>query len=202
MKLLCLILTSCSLAAADTNSFHAFDSYEQLIEGGTVHTLVVDAGREHLVTRVPRNYAATVENGTQSVVFNEATGSIVIAMRVTTNWPGVMPGDDALRASALAANPGGAVLQVAGCATGYQPARFVDTTRVLDSLRTLRTRHAFVACPEGIVEFMFTAREPDFDKGRVVFNLFLSSFRVEIIQVNSGAPPPGRARMALPSGMD
>jgi hypothetical protein len=182
MKILCLIFASCSLAAAGTNSFRAFDSSEVMLEGGTAHTLVVDSGREQLVTRLPRGYAATVDAGNQSVLFNESTGSITIAMRVTTNSPGVLPGDDLLRTNALAANPGGDFLQVAGCATGYGPARFVDTTRSLDPFHSVRTRHAFVACPEGIVEFMFSSKDLDFDKGRVVFNLFLSSFRVERIE--------------------
>jgi hypothetical protein len=182
MKLVCLMFLSFSLAAAGQIPFRAFDSYEDLIEGGTAHTLVVDAGHQHLVTRLPRGYAATVANETQSVVFKEATGSIAITMRVTTNSPGVMPDEETLRSNALAANPGAAVLQVSSCATGYQPARFVDTARSLDPGRNIRTRHAFVACPEGIVEFMFSSKDQDFDKGRVVFNLFLSSFRVEIIK--------------------
>lgn len=95
MKLLCLMFASFSLAAAGQTNFHAFESYEQLIEGGTVHTLAVDAGREHLVIRVPRGYAATVENQTQSVLFKESTGSFSIAMRVTTNSPGALPDDGA-----------------------------------------------------------------------------------------------------------
>jgi hypothetical protein len=87
-----------------------------------------------------------------------------------------------LRTNALAADPGGAVIQVAGCATGYKPARFVDTTRGVDAIHNIRTRHAFVACPEGMVEFIFSSKDQDFDKGRVIFNLFLSSFRLEMIE--------------------
>jgi hypothetical protein len=182
MKLLVLVLVSFSLAAAGQTSFRAFDSYEVLIEGGTVHTLVVDAGREHLVTRMPRGYAATVDNQSQSVVFKESTGSIAITMRVTTNSPGVMPDDDTLRGLALAINPNENFLQVSSCATGYKPARFVDSVHSLDPLRTIRSRHAFVACPEGLVEFIYSSKNETFDKGRVDFNLFLSSFRVEVIK--------------------
>ena len=184
MKPVCLILAfaSLALAAAGQISFRASESHEELIEGGTCHKLVVDAGREHLVIRLPRGYAATVENETQSVVFRESTGSISIAMRVTTNSPGAMPDDETLRANALAANPGASILQTSSCATGYKPARFVDTIRSLDPKRSVRTRHAFVACPEGTVEFLFSSKEEAFDKGRVVFNLFLSSFRVEMIR--------------------
>ncbi len=182
MNFLGLILASFSLAAAGQTNFRAFDSYEDMIEGGTAHTLVVEAGREHLVTRLPRGFAATVAGEAKSVVFKEDSGSISIAMRVTTNSPGAMPEDDTLRASALAANPGGSILQTSSCATGYKPARFVDTVRSLDPNRSIRTRQAFVACPEGIVEFMFSSKEEDFDKGRVVFNLLLSSFRMEMIK--------------------
>jgi hypothetical protein len=181
-KLVCLIFACFSLAAAGQISFHAFESYEALIEGGTAHTLVVDAGHEHLVTRVPRGYAATVDLQTQSVLFKENNGSIAMTMRLTTNSPGALPDDGTLRTNALAANPGGDILQVSGCATGYKPARFVDTVRSLAPFHSVRTRHAFVPCPEGIVEFMLSSKEEDFDQGRVVFNLFLSSFRVEIIK--------------------
>jgi hypothetical protein len=190
MKFLCYMLASCSLAAADMNtftntvmnSFRASDSYEEMIEGGTARTMVVEAGREHLVTRLPRGYAASVDNGGKSILFNEDTGAIAITLRVTTNSPGVMPDDDTLRTNALAADPGGAVIQVAGCATGYRPARFVDTTRGVDAIHNIRTRHAYVACPEGIVEFVLSTKDQDFEKGRVVFNLFLSSFRVEMME--------------------
>ena len=188
MKLLCLIVASFSLAAAGQTSFRAFDSYEDLIEGGTVHTLVVDAGREHLVARLPRGYAAIVDNQSQSVVFKESTGSIAITMRVTTNSPGVMPDDDILRGLALAINPNENFLQLATCPTGYKPARFVDSIHSLDPLRSIRSRHAFVACPEGIVEFIYSSKDEAFDKGRVVFNLFLTSFRVEMIK--EPAKPP------------
>jgi hypothetical protein len=182
MKLLCLMFASFSLAAAGQTNFHAFESYEQLIEGGTVHTLAVDAGRQHLVIRVPRGYAATVENETQSVLFKESTGSFSIAMRVTTNSPGALPDDGTLRTNALAANPGASILQTSSCATGYKPARFVDTLRSLDPKRSVRSRHVFVACPEGIVEFQFSSKDEAFEQGRVAFNLFLSSFRVEMIR--------------------
>ena len=182
MKLLTLILVSCSLTAAGQTPFRAFESYENLIEGGRVHTLVLESGREHLVTRVPKDYGVTVESETKSVVLRESAGTISITIRMTTNSPGVLPDDNALRASALAADAGGAFLQIAGCATGYRPARFVDSVRSLDPKRAFRTRHAFVACPEGMVEFVFSSKDEAFDKGRVVFNLFLSSFRLEMIQ--------------------
>jgi hypothetical protein len=184
MKPVFLILAcaSFSLAAAGQISFRASESDEVLIEGGAYHTLVVDAGREHLVTRLPRGYAATVDNQAQSVVFKEDTGSIAITMRVTTNSPGQLPDDGALRTNALAIHPNENFLQMSSCATGYKPARFVDSIHSLDRFRSIRTRHAFVACPEGTVEFIFSSKDEDFDKGRVVFNLFLSSFRVEMIQ--------------------
>jgi len=191
MKPLSLILLSCSLlpfaAAAQTN-FHAFDSYENMLEGGAVHTLVVDTARQHLVTRLPRACSAAVDNATQSVVFKLDSGAITITMRVTTNSPGLLPSDDTLRTNALAANPGAAVLQISSCATGFKPARFVDTTVSLDPTRNFRTRHAFVPCPDGLVEFTFSAKEQDFDKGRVAFNLLLTSFRVDLLE-NQPNPP-------------
>ena len=122
-----------------------------------------------------------MDNQAQSVVFKEDTGSIAITMQVTTNFPGQLPDDGALRTNALASHPNENFLQMSTCATGYKPARFVDSIHSLDRFRSIRTRHAFVACPEGTVEFIFSSKDEDFEKGRVVFNLFLSSFRVEMI---------------------
>ncbi len=191
MNPLSSILLSCSLlplAAAAQANFHAFDSYEDMLEGGAVRTLIVDTAHQHLVTRLPRACSAAVDNTAQSVVFKLDTGAIAITMRVTTNSPGLLPPDDTLRTNALAANPGAALLQISSCATGYKPARFVDTTVSLDPTRNFRTRHAFVPCPDGLVEFIFSAKEQDFDQGRVAFNLLLSSFRVEILG-NQFNPP-------------
>jgi hypothetical protein len=189
VKLISLLILASSLAASAQTNFHAFESTETLIEGGTVQTLVVDTGREHLVTRLPRGFSAAVTYDTQSVLFKEDTGRIAITMCVTTNSPGRLPADDTLRSNALAANPGAAFLQISSCATGYRPARFIDSTVSLDPVRNIRTRHAFVPCPEGVVEFVISAKEQDFNnKGRVVFNLFLSSFRVETIE--SQVKPP------------
>lgn len=58
----------------------------------------------------------------------------------------------------------------------------MDTLRSLDPRHIVRTRHVFVACPEGIVEFQFSSKDEAFEQGRVAFNLFLSSFRVEMIR--------------------
>ena len=69
-----------------------------------------------------------------------------------------MPDDDTLRGLALAINPNENFLQLSTCATGYKPARFVDSIHSLDPLRSIRSRHAFVACPEGIVEFIFSSK--------------------------------------------
>lgn len=188
VKLLALLLPALALAASAQTNFHAFESYENLIEGGTVQTLVVDTGRQHLVTRLPRGFSAAAAYDTQSVLFQEDTGRIAITLRVTTNSPGRLPADDTLRSNALAANPGANFLQISSCATGCRPARFVDSTVSLNPVRNIRTRHAFVPCPDGLVEFVFSAKNQDFEKGRVVFNLLLSSFRVETIE-NQVRPP-------------
>jgi hypothetical protein len=182
MKLSSVLLFAFSLAASAQTNFHAFESQENMLEGGTVRTLIADTGSEHLVVRLPRGGSAVVTYDTQSVLFKEDTGRIAITMRVTTNSPGRLPDDDTLRSNALAANPGAAFLQISSCATGFKPARFVDSTVSLDPARNIRTRHAFVPCPDGLVEFVFSARDQDFDKGRVVFNLLLSSFRVEALE--------------------
>jgi hypothetical protein len=171
--------TMMALAVAAQAPFHAYDTYENLIETGKVHNLVVDFGTERLTVRVPRAYSATLDKEDQSVTFKEDTGSIAITMLVTTNSPGVLPNDGALRTMALAIDPNESFLQAGSCATGYKPARYVDSIHAIDPYHLIRTRHAYVSCPDGLVEFVYSAKNEAFDKGRVVFNLFVSSFRLE-----------------------
>jgi hypothetical protein len=191
MRLACLILASVSFAFAShaQDQFRAFASTVDMIEGGRVDTMVVVTGTERLTTRIPRGYAARVDVFEKSVIFTDKTnGAIAITLQVTTNSPGVMPDEDTMRDKALAANPGGSFLQLASCSTGYQPARFVDTFRRIAEGLSIKTRHAFIACPEGTVEFVLRANGEGFDQGRQVFNLLMSSFRME--QVKKPEPPP------------
>ena len=190
LRVICLIAALFPLAAAGQISFRAFDSYENLIEGGTVHTLVVDAGPQHLVTSVPRSYSATVENGTQSVLFKENTGSMSITMRVTTNSPGVLPDDDTLRGLALAINPDENFCNCPPAPPDTSPralwtpsaawTRSAASGRAM-SLSPARRESSSSCSPP---------RDDAFDKGRVAFNLFLSSFRVEMIKERQAKPSP------------
>jgi hypothetical protein len=186
--LILLASAAMSLAARAQAPFHAYDTYEDLIETGKVHNLVVDFGTERLVVRVPRTYAATVDKEAQSVTFREDTGSIAITMGVTTNSPAVMPADNALRQMALAIDPNESFLEFGSCATGYKPARFVDSIHAVDPYHLIRTRHAYVTCPDGLVEFIYSAKNDAFDSGRVVFNLFVNSFRVEKLVLSPEKP--------------
>ena len=181
------VLTSALVAHAQA-PFHAYDTYEDLIETGRVHNLVVDFGTERLIVRVPRTFAATVDKEGQSVTFREDAGRISISMVVTTNYPGAMPGDGILRTNALALNPNESFLQLASCGTGYKPARFVDSIHAVDPYHLIRTRHAFVSCPDGLVEFIYSAKDDAFNAGRVVFNLFVSSFHVEKLVLTQEKP--------------
>lgn len=191
MKLVCSILASASflLAASAQVPFHAYDSTELLIEGGTVHTLIVDSGTERLTIRMPRGYFASVDKEDQSVVFKEDTGTTAITMRVTTNSPGATPDDDTLRAMALAIHPQENFLQLSSIPTGFKPAPFVDSIHGSDASHSVRSRHAFVACPDGLVEFIFSSKDEAFEDGRIVFNLFMSSFRVEKLITAPKKPP-------------
>jgi hypothetical protein len=166
-----------------------------MLEGGWVETLDIVTGSERMTMRVPHGFAGSVEEDKQRVVFKDKAGGMSITVQTTTNWPGAMPGDDILRSRALAANPGGNFLQLGSSPTRYRAAKFVDSFRTVDNDLTVKRRHAFVSCPEGLVEFIFSSSSADFEKGRLAFGLLLSSFQLEMAKPPSAAqdtnsPPP------------
>jgi len=185
-----LILGSLFFASASPAQpvFRAFASSVEQVEGGKIPTMVVLFGAERVTVRVPQGYGAQVQPEKMSVVFTAKDGATAITLKATTDSPGVMPEDDVLRSRALAANPGGAFLEMSTCPTGYNPAKYVDSVRTLAPNLSLKVRHAFVACPEGAVEVVLAANAPAFDNARVVFNALMSSLRVE--QVKKDEPPP------------
>jgi hypothetical protein len=111
-----------------------------------------------------------------------------ITLQVTTNWPGTLPADELLRSRAMAANPGGIFLLMAGNPTAWRPAKYVDSVRKLEENITIKRRHAFIPCPEGIVELVLSANSANFEKGRLAFGLMLSSFQLQPVKPLPAVP--------------
>ena len=139
-------------------------------------------GGERVTVRVPQGYGAQVKTNKQSVVFTDKDGVTAITLKFTADSPGAMPDDDALRNRAIAATPGLTNLDMTTCATGYTPAKEVDARRPVTSTLSLQVRHAFVACPEGLVEVICAANESAAADARDAYNAFMSSLRVEAVK--------------------
>lgn len=192
MRLACLILGSLFFACAGPAQpvFRAYAATVEQTEGGRIDTMVALLGGERVTVRVPHGYSAQVQAEKMSVVFTDKAGTTAITLRMTTNSPGVMPEDDALRDRALAANPGGTFLEMSTCATGYLPAKYVDSLRTVAPDLSLKVRHAFLACPEGAVEVVCSANGSAFEDARVAFNALMSSLRVEQVKQQEPRPAP------------
>jgi hypothetical protein len=171
-------------------AFRAYASTVEQAEGGKIDIMVVVLGGERVTVRVPHGYGAQVQAEKRSVVFMDKAGTTAITLRATTNSPGLMPEDDVLRSTALAAYPGGTFLEISTCPTGYNPAKCVDLVRTISPALSLRVRHAFVACPEGAVEVVCAANGAVFEDARVVFNAMMSSLRVEPVKKEQPPPAP------------
>jgi hypothetical protein len=172
------------LCPAQSN-FRAYSNSVEMVEGGIVATLEIFTGNEHITVRVPRGYTSSVDDEKHRVSFSDKAGAMNITLQVTTDSPGSLPPDDILRSRALASYDGAKFLQVGVAGVPGRAAKFVDTYRAVDEQLTLKRRHAFVSCPEGVVEFTFSANSRDFEQGRLAFGLMLSSFQLRAVT------PPG-----------
>lgn len=197
MRHACLIAALLFAAGASPAQpvFRAYASTTEIVEGGKIDLMVVLLGRERVTVRVPHGYGAQVKADKNSVVFLDKTGTTAITLKATTDWPGELPDDEVLRSRALATNPGGTNLEWSTVPTGYQPATLVDLVRPVTSNLSLKVRHAFLACPEGMVEVICAANGPDAENARIAFNSFISSLQVGDVKKEETAPAQKTANL-------
>ena len=181
MRLLSLLLLFISLVCQvrAQDDFRAYSSSYEMIEGGRIDTMVALLNGYRFTTRVPNKFSTHIDSDKRSIVFTDASGSTAITMQVTTNSPGGLPPDDTLHEQAVSADAGGSFIQLVGANAGGHPCRYVDTVRLMHNDLAIRTRYVFVQTSEGIVDFIYTSKSEDFEKGRIVLNQVLNSFRVE-----------------------
>jgi hypothetical protein len=179
MKLSLLLFLSLAAAAGAQSDFHAYPGTENLIEGGQVEKLTVVSGNLQFNVRPPSGWYRQIDEANAKIVFTSKSGKSAVIVQFTTNSPGTLPEKDALKAQALQAHPGAAVVQCAVCPTSYRPGMFVDLARLTPPHFVQRIRHAFVADPAGEVEFVLSASDDEFDKNRLVVMSMLRAFRVD-----------------------
>ena len=66
--------------------------------------------------------------------------------------------------------------------TSYKPGYYIDLAQTPAANILLRTRHGFVATPKGLVEFVFSAGDADFESLRVACMQAMGTFTVETIK--------------------
>jgi hypothetical protein len=177
-----LTLLSLAVRGQDTNAFHAYAGTEDLVEGGRVPIVVADWGDQRYKIRCPVGFNSHIDNFQRSIKFEAKAGAVAINIYLTTNSPGELPLADDLKSMALARHPGASYLQSFGFPTSYKPGLFFDLAQIPRANVSLRTRHGFVSTPRGLVEFVFSANDKDFEALRVGCMQAMGTLSVETIK--------------------
>ena len=145
-------------------------------EGGNVRVLLMQAGGQYFSVQVPRGYGAQVRYSDQSITFTAGTGSSVITMRLSTNYPGSLPKMEGLRDMVAASHPAASLVQTSPCGTGYGTGLLFELFQPTAGNVTLRIREAYLSIEEGSFQFTMSCDQADYDKARLSFAWLLNSF--------------------------
>jgi hypothetical protein len=178
MRHLCL-LGLMLLAFPAFGQFRAFPAKIHQEEGGDINALTIVSDADRFSVRQPAGFSFRIDPLNKSVVFKTADDKTAITVRVTTNYPGQLPDQETLKAQVLQDTPGATVIMESSCPTGVRPSPFFDLVRNLREGISIRFRHVYVACPNGVVELVFATDSSTFDKDRFIFSNFANSFRIE-----------------------
>jgi len=184
MRPLWIFLTLASLAVRgqDTNAFHAHAGSINLIEGGRVQVVVADWGDQRCTVRCPVGFSSHVDDSRRMIKFDAKNGAVAINITLTANSPGALPPPEDLKSLALARHPGAWLLQSYPFPTSYKPGLYFDLAQIPAANVSLRTRHGFLPTPKGLVEFVFSANDADFESLRVACMQAMGTFTVETIK--------------------
>lgn len=173
-----VMLLGASLPSLAQSDFRATATTVAMAEGGTDNVLLVETDNERFSISIPRGYVSQANAGMRSITFTANTGDSVITMRFTTNYAGSLPKEETLR-DTVAGNHGTASLVgTASSRTDLGALETFDLFQPAANGLIVRLRDAFVAYPEGSVEFMFSCNNTDFDKQKLGFSRLVYSFRM------------------------
>jgi hypothetical protein len=185
MKWLLFLFLVTATGAHAAGGFHVYSGSTNLIEGGTVETLILINGEEESTLRPPKGWFHEIDDSQRKIIFKNQTGKSALTLQLTTNSPGRLPGRDVLQARVLAEHPGAGILQYNVCTTSSGPGVFFDLVSMPAPQVILKIRHAFVKLPQGQAEFILSSSDDEFEKGRTVFMLMLNSFRTSQVKQNA-----------------
>ncbi|MGD0812569.1 MAG: hypothetical protein ABSA83_03110 [Verrucomicrobiota bacterium] len=182
MKLLPLLLLIHLPAAARAQSdFHAYPGSMKSHESGRMEILTVVSGNLQFKVLPPKGWSREVDAASRKIIFTSPSGRSAVTIQLTTDSPGELPGEDILRAKALQAYPGAKILQYSVFATsgGTQTGVYFDLERVPAPKVVQKIRHAFMAQPTGLVEFVLSASGEEFDNNLPLIMGMSRGFRLD-----------------------
>ena len=179
MKPLLLLFLSLAATARGQSDFHAYPGTEKPRDGGRLDDLTVVSSNLQYKVLPPKGWFRQLDEASRKIIFTSPSGRSAVTIQLTTNSPGKLPEEDILRAQVLQAHPGAKILQYSVFATGDRPGVFFDLERAPAPQVVLKIRHAFMAQPAGLVEFVLSASDDEFDKNISLIMGMSRGFRVE-----------------------
>jgi hypothetical protein len=179
MKLSLLLVLGLVASAKAQSDFHAYAGTENLVENAQIEKLTVVNGNFQFNVRPPRQWIRSVDEPGRKVTFTSPSGQSALTVQFTTNSPATLPAKEFLKELVLRDHPGAAIFNSAVCPTGYRPGVLFDLANIPSPRVVQKIRHAFVAGPDGDVEFVLFASDEEFDQNKLVFMAMLGAFRVD-----------------------
>jgi hypothetical protein len=147
------------------------------MEGGNVSILILQTGKRQFEMRVPVKYGVQVYPGQQSIVFASETGSSVITVKMTTNYPGALPKMEELRDLVARKHATASLVQTSPCYADCGQGLLFDLFQPAANNSMVRIRDAYISFPEGSFEFTLSCDLREYDKNRISLVWLLNSFR-------------------------
>jgi hypothetical protein len=158
--------------------FKVSPATETMLEGGIVNILVIQSGDDYFDLQVPKGYGAQIRQSEESIVFTSETGSSVITVKMSTNYPGALPKMEQLRGVVVTNHPTATLAQTSFCYTSFGAGQQFDLFQPVGGNLTMRLRDAYVSFPHGSFEFILSCDNREYDRNRFSFAWLLNSFRL------------------------
>jgi hypothetical protein len=176
-----IIMALAALGAASAFGqpvFNVTASTEATAEGGNVNILILQTAKEQFELRVPVKYGAQARPAQQSIVFASETGSSVITLKMTTNYPGALPKMEELRGRVARKYATASLVQTSPCYADCGSGLVFDLFQPAADNMMVRMRDAYIPFAEGSFEFTLSCDLREYDKNRLSFVWLLNSFRL------------------------
>lgn len=139
--------------------------------------LLIETDSRKFSIGAPVLYGRQVHLQTGLILFTSASGSSVMTVQFSTNYPGTLPPQDRLRDTVAANHPGASLVKSAVCYTDFGRGQDFELFQPTRDGLMLKLRDAYVSYPEGSVEFTLSSNGKDYDKEKRSFARLLNSFR-------------------------